>query len=51
VEGASCNKWTIGLNTSLPLGFTFKAEAGWENPTTARHTTMVEVSIGWQGEF
>jgi hypothetical protein len=32
VEGASCNKWTIGLNTSLPLGFTFKAEAGWENP-------------------
>jgi hypothetical protein len=51
VEGASCNKWTIGLNTSLPLGFTFKAEAGWENPTTARHTTMVDVSIGWQGEF
>lgn len=51
VEGASCNKWTIGLNTSLPHGFTFKAEAGWENPTTARHTTMVDVSIGWQGEF
>lgn len=51
VERASCNKWTIGLNTSLPHGFTFKAEAGWENPTTARHTTMVDVSIGWQGEF
>lgn len=51
VEGASCNKWTIGLNTSLPHGFTFKAEAGWENPSNAKHLTSCDVSIGWQGEF
>ncbi len=51
VEGTSCNKWTIGINTSLPLGFTFKAEAGWEDPSNAKHLTSCDVSIGWQGEF
>lgn len=51
VEGASCNKWTIGLNTSLPLGFTFKAEAGWEDPSNASHMMSTDISIGWQGEF
>lgn len=51
VEGVSCNKWTIGLNTTLPLGFTLKAEAAWMNPSNASHTTMADVSIGWQGTF
>ncbi len=51
VEGASCNKWTLGLNTSLPLGFTFKAETGWENPSNASHMLSTDISIGWQGEF
>ncbi len=46
-----CNKWTAGLNTSLPLGFTFKAEAAWMNPSNTNHTTMVDISIGWQHEF
>ena len=51
VGGVSCNRWTIGLNTSLPYGFTFKAEAGWENPNNAKHMTSCDISIGWQGEF
>ena len=51
VEGASCNKWTLGLNTSLPLGFTIKAETGWENSSNASHMLSADISIGWQGEF
>ena len=51
VDNAFCNKWTAGLNTSLPLGFTLKAEAAWMNPSNAKHTTMVDISIGWQHEF
>ena len=51
VDNVFCNKWTAGLNTSLPLGFTLKAEAAWMNPSNAKHTTMVDISIGWQHEF
>ena len=51
VENASCNKWNVGLNTTLPLGFTFKAEAARMNPTNERHKASLDVSIGWQGEF
>ena len=47
VNGVSCNKWTIGLNTSLPLGFTFKAEAGWMNPSNDSWKRSIDVSIGW----
>ena len=51
VESVSCNKWTLGLNTTLPLGVTFKAETAWMNPSTARHVTRFDVSVGWQGTF
>lgn len=51
IEGVSCNKWTVGLNTSLPLGFTFKAEASWQNPTNTTMQRSVDVSIGWQTDF
>ena len=51
VESVSCNKWTLGLNTTLPLGFTLKAETAWMNPSTARHVTRFDVSVGWQGTF
>ena len=51
VSNIFCNKWTAGLNTSLPLGFTLKAEAAWMNPSNAKHTTMADISIGWQHEF
>lgn len=51
VADVSCNKYTIGLNTTLPLGFTFKAEASRQNPTDTRHSTSFDISIGWQGEF
>ena len=47
VNGVSCNKWTIGLNTSLPLGFTFKAEAGWMNPSNDSWKRSIDISIGW----
>lgn len=49
VESVSCNKWSVGFNSTLPLGFTFKAEAAWINPSNARHLTTVDVSVGWQG--
>ena len=51
VEGVSANKWTFGLNTSLPLGFTFKVEGAWKNPSNDKHTTMGDISIGWQKNF
>lgn len=51
VDGVSCNKWTAGLNTSLPLGFTLKAEAGRANPSNDRHHSSFDISVGWQTEF
>lgn len=51
VEGVSANKWTFGLNTCLPLGFTFKAEGAWKNPSNDKHSTMGDISIGWQKNF
>ena len=51
VEGASCNKFTLGVNTTLPLGFTFKMEAARSNPTDSKCSTSLNIGIGWQGEF
>ena len=51
VESVSCNKWTLGLNTTLPLGFTLKAETAWINPSNDRHVTRFDLSVGWQGQF
>lgn len=51
VESVSCNKWSVGLNATLPLGFTLKTETAWINPSDARHQTTFDVSVGWQGSF
>lgn len=51
VEGVSCNKWTAGLNTSLPFGFALKAEAAIVNPSNDRCCYYFDLSLGWQTEF
>lgn len=51
VEGVSCNKYTVGLNTSLPLGFVIKAETGRTFISDDSCTSSFDLSLGWQCEF
>lgn len=51
VNGTSCNKTSLGLNTQWPFGITVKAEAAYQNPTGPEHLWMTDISLGWQCSF